>query len=738
MPTLEPWHITTSRAGQALRLRAQPLLPPRRRRTGSSSLISTASSSTSPPRGLIAAKANAGEVDLLSRGLSMGDIPVLKEGEKAKGYRTLLWPVARGSAFALVPQPHHQRPGLARLNARRALPPRLVARHRPATLNNALLFGLGTEGNNTVVAESAALRRVRTARAGRTTIAEAANRLLDEIGLTERNGAGIRLLPDGRPLEIIVETRRRGRRPRRRADRSPRSSGARSASSSFVKPQERTILRNRSYAGMTVMVAGQGLDNALPTPVMPPTELAPMRAGQLRLAEMGPVRRDQGQDRRAGRHARGQGADAALQGVDVGERRRDQGGRLAGDAATSMPRTSSRSAPSPARSSRSSSPTSCATSPTRRSIPGSRRRCSAPTASTSSISTTRPGSGHPMISYLARRIATMVVTLLLISALVFLIIKLPPGDFLTNQIEELRSQGDSASAREGRPPALRIRARSARLVPIRDLARRLARAPGLLGPAAGRLGLVLRVPAPGGRSGRQRARLDPSRQPRGDPVHPCRRDPHRDLLGDAPQYPRQPRHHLPRLYRPGDAELPPRPRSAVLPQPMVRRVDRRHDGPQIPANADWSLAKVGSVLAHLVVPVMVIGLAGTAGMIRRLRANLLDELNRQYTLTAKAKGLPPTRALLKYPLRIALNPFVADIGNLLPSIVSGSVLVSLVLSLPTVGPILLQSPQDPGPVPRRLHPDVRRGAHRRRDADRRPLAGRPRPSHPSREAELTR
>jgi peptide/nickel transport system permease protein len=108
-------------------------------------------------------------------------------------------------------------------------------------------------------------------------------------------------------------------------------------------------------------------------------------------------------------------------------------------------------------------------------------------------------------------------------------------------------------------------------------------------------------------------------------------------------------------------------------------------------NEPWSLAKIGSVAAHLVVPVVVIGMAGTAGMIRRMRANLLDELNRQYTVTAKAKGLPPTRALLKYPFRITLNPFVADIGNLLPSIVSGSVLVSLVLNLPTVGPILLQA-----------------------------------------------
>ncbi|MAP18674.1 MAG: ABC transporter permease [Aurantimonas sp.] len=108
-------------------------------------------------------------------------------------------------------------------------------------------------------------------------------------------------------------------------------------------------------------------------------------------------------------------------------------------------------------------------------------------------------------------------------------------------------------------------------------------------------------------------------------------------------------------------------------------------------DAPWSLEKAGSVLSHLWVPVLVIGTAGTAGMIRRLRANLLDELNRQYVVTARAKGLPEHRVLLKYPLRMALNPFIADLGSLLPQIVSGSVIISAVMSLPTTGPMLLSS-----------------------------------------------
>ncbi|MFT5448204.1 MAG: peptide/nickel transport system permease protein [Gammaproteobacteria bacterium] len=106
-----------------------------------------------------------------------------------------------------------------------------------------------------------------------------------------------------------------------------------------------------------------------------------------------------------------------------------------------------------------------------------------------------------------------------------------------------------------------------------------------------------------------------------------------------------------------------------------------------------SRAKFVSILEHMWIPVVVIGTSGTAGMIRRLRANLLDELQKQYVVTARAKGLPPIRLLMKYPLRMSLNPFIADIGNLLPQVVSGSAIVSVVLSLPTTGPMLLSALQ---------------------------------------------
>lgn len=104
-----------------------------------------------------------------------------------------------------------------------------------------------------------------------------------------------------------------------------------------------------------------------------------------------------------------------------------------------------------------------------------------------------------------------------------------------------------------------------------------------------------------------------------------------------------------------------------------------------------SWEKFKSILAHLWIPVIIIGTAGTAGMIRRLRANLLDELQKQYVVTARAKGLHPFKALIKYPLRMALNFFISDIGSILPAIISGAEITAIVLSLETTGPLLIRA-----------------------------------------------
>jgi len=293
-----------------------------------------------------------------------------------------------------------------------------------------------------------------------------------------------------------------------------------------------------------------------------------------------------------------------------------------------------------------------------------------------------------MIGFIARRLVTMVLTLLVISLLVFLIIKLPPGDFLTNQIAELRAQGEAAAMAK---------------------AEFLIKQYGLDRPVFEQYLVWIGVwPGPNGFSGLLQ----------GDWGWSFEYDrPVNQVVGDALWLTLLVNfttvifvhvvaipiaiYSATRQYSFGDylatfvgyigLATPNFLLALVLLYYMNRwfgiSIGGLFDAHY--ANEPWSLAKVGSLLQHLIVPTIVIGLSGTAAMIRRMRANLLDELSKQYYVTATAKGLPQTRALLKYPFRMALNPFIADIGNLLPNLVSGSVLVSLVLSLPTVGPILL-------------------------------------------------
>ncbi|MBI5092025.1 MAG: ABC transporter permease [Candidatus Hydrogenedentes bacterium] len=108
-------------------------------------------------------------------------------------------------------------------------------------------------------------------------------------------------------------------------------------------------------------------------------------------------------------------------------------------------------------------------------------------------------------------------------------------------------------------------------------------------------------------------------------------------------------------------------------------------------DAAWSLARFADLMSHLWIPILIIGLGGTASLIRVMRANLLDELRKPYVVTARAKGVSRVKLLLKYPVRVALNPLASTVGWLLPSIVSGSVIVSVVLGLPTTGPLLLRA-----------------------------------------------
>jgi peptide/nickel transport system permease protein len=107
--------------------------------------------------------------------------------------------------------------------------------------------------------------------------------------------------------------------------------------------------------------------------------------------------------------------------------------------------------------------------------------------------------------------------------------------------------------------------------------------------------------------------------------------------------------------------------------------------------APWSIERVFDLMKHLWIPMILIGFGGVAGLIRIMRANLLDELHKPYVETARAKGLPEWRMLVKYPLRQAMNPFVSGMAWLLPALISGEALVSIVLNLPTTGPVMLNA-----------------------------------------------
>lgn len=295
-----------------------------------------------------------------------------------------------------------------------------------------------------------------------------------------------------------------------------------------------------------------------------------------------------------------------------------------------------------------------------------------------------------MLTYTIRRLLIMIPTLLVISFVTFSIIKLPPGDYLSNQIAELRSQGDKAALEKVEflrkqygldKPFLEQYAVWVGIWPTER---------GFAGLLQGDWGWSFEHDLPVAQVVGDRMLLSFMLNftvilftwavafPIG--VYAAT---HQYSWGD---------HGLTLLGYVGLA-TPNFLFALVLMYFANIEFGLAIGGIMDPEYLDksWSLAKFGSVLSHLWIPVIVIGTSGTAGMIRRLRANLLDELQRQYVVTGRAKGLPPGRLLWKYPLRIALNPFIADIGGLLPEVVSGAVIVSVVLSLPTTGPMLLEA-----------------------------------------------
>ncbi|WP_413989070.1 ABC transporter substrate-binding protein [Labrys okinawensis] len=274
MPTLDPWRVVTRAPAQQFIFERNPYFhrvdPEGKQLPYIDRIVANVSST-----GLFAAKANAGEVDLLFRGIVTGDIPMLKGGESWHRYRTLAWPIAKGSAVALYPNLTCNDPVWRALNRdvrfRRALS-LSIDRH---TLNNTLYFRRGVEGNNTVVPASP-LYSEENCKAWATFDPKLARQLLDEAGLARHEGSGIRLLSDGRAAELIVET----------VGENSDLLDALQIVSEFwtdigikmvIKAQDHTVLNERAFAGETIMVAGTGFDLALAAAVMPPSELAPIR-----------------------------------------------------------------------------------------------------------------------------------------------------------------------------------------------------------------------------------------------------------------------------------------------------------------------------------------------------------------------------------------------------------------------------------------------------------------------------
>lgn len=273
LPSLQPWLLKSESSGQRFELVRNPFY--HRVDTEGRQLPYADRVVMSVADGrLIATKAQAGESDLQARGLSLGDVTVLKRGEAAQNYKTLLWSNTYGSQVALYPNLTTKDPVwrelLRDVRFRRALSLGIDRE----MINRAIYLGLGQPGNNTVQPDSPLFREeFRTEWASFDP--DEANRLLDEIGLTKRRADGTRLLPDGRPLEIIVETAGESAEQLDVLELI-KETWKEIGVALFAKPSQRDVLFNRALSGDLVMGVWSGWDNGVATPDMAPDELAPV------------------------------------------------------------------------------------------------------------------------------------------------------------------------------------------------------------------------------------------------------------------------------------------------------------------------------------------------------------------------------------------------------------------------------------------------------------------------------
>lgn len=298
---------------------------------------------------------------------------------------------------------------------------------------------------------------------------------------------------------------------------------------------------------------------------------------------------------------------------------------------------------------------------------------------------------HP---YIGRRLLIMIPTLLVISLVVFIIIQLPPGNFIENRILELEMQGDPGASSEAE--RLRKAFDLDKPAPIRylewlGLKWFVTFAKEDLGLLQGNLGLSME----GSRSVNEMV---------GDRILLTFLISLGSVLFTYAVAMPIGIYSAVRQYSLGDylftlAGFLGMCTPSFLLAIILIYVGKEWFGlsmtglfsPEFAVQPEWDWPKLVDLLQHIWVPVLIMGISGTAGMIRVMRGNLLDELKKPYVVTARAKGVSPLRLLIKYPVRVALNPFVSGIGGLFPSLVSGGAIVAMVLSLPTVGPLMLHA-----------------------------------------------
>ena len=272
-PTLQPWQLRSDGDGQRYVMVRNPFYHRVDSQGHQLPYIDQVIMSVTDGR-LVATKTQAGESDLQARGLSLSDATVLKRGEAQEGYKTLLWPLSYASQVALYPNLTVKDPMWRKLlrdpRFRHALSLAIDRDH----INRAIYLGLGTTGNNTVLPESPLFEERFRDEHAQLDI-KGANKRLDDIGLTERNADGIRLLPNGEPLEIIVET---AGESQEQLDVLELITGdwKKIGVALFAKPSQRDVIFNRALSGDLVMGVWSGWDNGIATEAMAPDELAPV------------------------------------------------------------------------------------------------------------------------------------------------------------------------------------------------------------------------------------------------------------------------------------------------------------------------------------------------------------------------------------------------------------------------------------------------------------------------------